>query len=85
MKISELITEESHRYEVFYGHKPEYIFLGHRQLTEIDEMVAEMGRFGLLIRSSEPPPRATYRGMQIFRVDADSHLSFGVAQPSPCG
>lgn len=85
MKISELITEELYRFRSATSLNPDFIFLGSEQVAEIEDLVAEMMRFGLWGPSAQPIPRATFMGMQIFRVDAQSHLSFGTRQPSPCG
>lgn len=82
--ISRTITEEARRFETAFGHKPDYVFIGNKQDEEIEAMVNEMRQWGLL-RPCDPVPRPTLNGIQIFRVDAADHLSFGVAQPSPCG
>lgn len=84
MNIADEILEERGRFFGLYGHHPDYVYLGHKQAAEIDAMIEQCRRFGLIAQGT-PLPRAKFHGMQIFRVDADSHLSFGVAQPSPCG
>lgn len=85
MKIATLIRDESHRFQAFYGVKPTLVFIGTRQAAEIDAMVAGLREMGLLMEGAPLSPRARIDGMDVFRVDADSHLSFGVEQPSPCG
>lgn len=82
--IASTILEECGRFHAFFGHQPDFLFLGDKQMSEIDAMVTEMRRFGLL-RECDPAPRAKFHGMEIFRVDAENHLSFGCRQPSPCG
>lgn len=84
MKIADLILEESRRYQAFYKTEPDHVFIGSKQAAEIDAMVAEMEKCGLMVKGA-PIPRAVIHGMQVFRVDAESHLSFGNEQPSPCG
>ncbi len=84
MKIQMQILEEAARFSAFYGSRPEHVFIGRSQAAEIDQMVAEMVKLGLMVQGA-PQPRAKFSGMEIYRVDAESHLSFGYAQPSPCG
>lgn len=72
------------RFLAFYGHTPEMVFIGHNQASEIDTLIADVRKLGL-VDSATALPRATICGMKVFRVDADSHLSFGMEQPSPCG
>lgn len=79
--------EEECRHFMEYGDatvKPDFVFIGQKQAKQIEDMVADMERLGLIVKST-PLPRAVLNGMQVFRVDAESHISFGYRQPSSCG
>lgn len=84
MKIIDLIHEEAGRFQAAYDFRPDFVFIGAKQAREIDDLINQMRTLGL-IEDGNPLPRATIFGMKIFKVDAESHLSFGVEQPSPCG
>lgn len=85
MTFENIIIEEAHRFSSFYGHTPKMIFLGRNQAEELDEILAAAMRFGVWKGVLLESVRPVYLGMAIYRVDADSHLSFGLEQPSPCG
>lgn len=83
-KIRSLITEEAHRFQAFYGHRPDHVFLGVMEMAEIDAMVKELQALGMLVAGT-PVPRPRLDGMEIFTLPVETHLSFGLEQPSPCG
>ncbi len=84
MSLSSQIIEESARFIAFYGRRPDCVFIGVKQQEEIDAMIEGLATFGLYSKTA-PKMRATICGLPIYRVDAESHLSFGLDQPSPCG
>ena len=83
-KIRSLITEEAYRFQSFYGRKPDHVFLGVKEVAEIDAMVRELQAMGMLV-AGRPVPRPQIDGMEIFYLSVETHLSFGLEQPSPCG
>lgn len=86
MKLTDIVLDECGRFHAFFGHQPDYLFLGAKQMDEVDAMVAELKRWGMMIDDKTlKGKRAKFHGMEVFRVDAESHLSFGCRQPSPCG
>jgi len=84
MKLAEQIHEERHRFETFYGRKPDSVYLGYDQIAEIDAMVEELRKFNMIVQA-ESRQEETFMGMRVLRVKAQSHLGFGLEQPSPCG
>lgn len=78
------IETEKQRYHAFYGRVPEYVFIGRVESAVIEDMINDLRKWGLMPQG-EPIPRAKFCGMDVFVVDAPTHLSFGNAQPSPCG
>ncbi len=85
MTLRQQIYEERGRFISFYGRDPNSVFLGTKQMKQIDEMVEELRQMGLLVKENIPLARPRIDGMYIYRVDADNHISFGLDQPSPCG
>ena len=83
MKLSEQITEESHRFYAFYRQKPDCVYLGTQQAEQFDAMIKAITIFGFTVSSPQPTP--TFMGMRIYRVDQPSYLGFGLDLPSPCG
>lgn len=83
MKLDEQITEEMRRFNAFYGHEPDFVYLGQEQAAQFDLMIKYLMLFGFTVTAPQATP--TFMGMKVYRVDQARHLSFGLDQPSPCG
>lgn len=71
------IIEGAQKFLAEHGALPKFIFVGGSQSREIDAVLADMISRGLMVKTGLPWKRRSYEGMEIFRVDADNHLSFG--------
>lgn len=87
MNIVERTYEERSRYYTLGAPlPPDYIFLGHNEWNELADMAGMFGKAQPRSAANTPiGARMVFLGMAVYQVNADSHISFGNSQPSPCG
>lgn len=82
--IVERIRDGANAYFKQHGQRPDRVYLGVQEWIDMSELA---NYFGINCNPAMmvSGPRATFCGMAVYEVNAESYLQFGRALPSPCG
>jgi hypothetical protein len=74
------LSAEFLRFQTFYGHKPEQLYLGRQEAEHMKKAAA------VFAGPSDPnvTTRTRWNGIPVYTVDAERYQGFGLSCPSPC-
>lgn len=77
--IHGLLRQEQHKFRIHFHQVPNRIYLGRKEVKALDEYADRYIPHRL--PREDAGTRRQYEGMEIFEVDADNHIDFGVQFP----